>query len=403
MEKIRMKVCFVMPDKFPVPAVKGGAIETLVETLIENHDSDMDITVCSVYDQQAEEKVNNKRYKNVKFYWTYTSAAWKYVSDILYRAIRKITKSRILFFAPHYFQIAKLLRREKFDFIIVEGGDYACVLDITKQNYSPEKMIIHVHHHYLPDKYVANGYGIMIGVSQFVVDEYYKKCSEINLKKYVLRNCIDIPKFSKDVTEKQKLELRNKLGFKEEDYIVIFVGRILKVKGIHELIKAILKIQDTKVKLLIIGSPNFSEKKSTPYLQEVQYMVRENSDRIVFSGYIPNEKLYQYYKVGNLLCVPSMCEEAAGLVVLEGMAAGLPTIITKSGGMVEYVTEQTSVIVDREGLCENLTDIIRKLKSTPKITQSMTELSKQHVQQYSAEAYGRNFVYLMRRIGRGDT
>ena len=73
-----------------------------------------------------------------------------------------------------------------------------------------------------------------------------------------------------------------------------------------------------------------------------------------FTGYIENQKLYRYYQSADIQVIPSLWEEAAGLIAIEGMLSGLPLIITKSGGMIEYAPSNVAVWIDRDNIIPKL-------------------------------------------------
>lgn len=102
--------------------------------------------------------------------------------------------------------------------------------------------------------------------------------------------------------------------------------------------------------------------------------------------------------MADIQCVPSLCQEAAGLVVLEAMAEGIPTIVTRSGGMVEYVTEETSIIIEQKNVIENLKQAILFIKENPKIRKEMSEASKVQGKKFNTEIYYRDFVKIMKKI-----
>ena len=62
-----ISVCLIIPNAFPVPAVKGGAVETLVNNLLDENEiyGNLIITVVSIYDEQA--KMISSKYKNTEF------------------------------------------------------------------------------------------------------------------------------------------------------------------------------------------------------------------------------------------------------------------------------------------------------------------------------------------------
>ncbi|MDU1340365.1 MAG: glycosyltransferase family 4 protein [Clostridium butyricum] len=405
-----LKVCLILPDTFPVPAVCGGAIETLVTSLIKynNKNKKLDLTICSRYHSEAKILVEKMNCEYTHFLWTNPEKLKNKIKYFIFRVYRKIFKKEINRLRLHYGEISDFINngKEKFDLIITEGGDYKAVADICLDKYTTKDLAIHVHHHYIPSIDVCNKYGNVIGVSKFVTEEYLNSFNITDIKSFILKNSIDINKFNKSLIKREQIELRKKLGFSEKDFIMLYVGRIIDVKGIKELIKAILNIGDESVKLLIIGSPNFSEETKSDYLDELNNLVNQNRDKIKFTGYIENKNIFMYQSIANIQCVPSVWEEAAGLVVLESMAAGLPTIITKSGGMVEYANKDTSIIVDKENnLVENLSKAIIELKNDNSRIKKMSLACKEHVKQYDEINYYNKFVEIINdivKVGRDD-
>ena len=102
--------------------------------------------------------------------------------------------------------------------------------------------------------------------------------------------------------------------------------------------------------------------------------------------------------MADVQCVPSLWEEAAGLVVIEAMAEGIPTIVTNSGGMIEYVTEDTTLIVEREDIIANLKKTIFYMKEHPEVRKLMAEKAKIQSQKYDEVAYYKNFVETIFKI-----
>lgn len=405
-----LKVCLILPDAFPVPAVCGGAIETLVTSLIKynNKNKKLDLTICSRYHSEAKLLVEKMNCEYTHFLWTNPEKLKNKIKYFIFRVYRKIFKKEINRLRLHYGEISDFINnaKEKFDLIITEGGDYKTVADICLDKYTPKDLAIHVHHHYIPSIDVCNKYGNVIGVSKFVTEEYLNSFSSTDIRSFILKNSIDINKFNKSLIKREQIELRKKLGFSEKDFIILYVGRIIDVKGIKELIKTIITLRDESVKLLIIGSPNFSEETKSDYLDEVNNLVNQNRDKIKFTGYIENKNIFMYQSIANIQCVPSVWEEAAGLVVLESMAAGLPTIVTNSGGMVEYANKDTSIIVDKENnLVENLSKAVIELKNDNSRIKKMSLASKEHVKQYDEINYYNKFVKIINdivKVGRDD-
>ena len=386
----------IMGGVMPVPAVCGGAIETLITSVAKMYSKEdgFRLTVFSVYHKEA--VVAAKNYPDVRFVWTHTNTFWNLAKHAVFLAVRELTGKTIRMLQRHYNEIAPVLQNEKFDLILVEGGDEQAVIDIAK-GYTRDQLVFHAHIHFIPKEEVVKGFGHMLGVSEFVVREYQKAC-KMPVDAHVLRNAIDTDKFNKPVSSEKRRELREKLGLKEDDFVVLFVGRLIQVKGVLELIQAVLAIQDPHIKLLCIGSANFGKWAFSTYERTVKKLIAQNQGRILFTGYVDNAQVYQYASVANVQCVPSLWEEAAGLVVLEAMAEGLPLIVTKSGGIPEYVGRDAAVFVERDHIVENLQQAICYLKAHPEVRVQMTEKAKLQIGEYDEAAYYQNFVRIIRSI-----
>ena len=386
----------IMGGVMPVPAVCGGAIETLITSIVKKYSKEdgFRLTIFSVYHKEAVEAA--KKYPDVRFVWTHTNTFWNLAKHAVFLAIRELTGKTIRVLQRHYNEIAPVIQNEEFDLLIVEGGDEQAVIDIAK-GYTREQLAFHGHVHFIPEEKTVCGYVHMIGVSEFVVREYEKAC-KIPVDTHVLRNAIDLDKFNKKISEEERKKLRKKLGLQEDDFVVLYVGRLIQVKGILELMRAVLSIDDKHVKLLCIGSANFGKWAFSTYERKVKKLAKDNSERIIFTGYIDNGELYKYSLLADVQCVPSLWEEAAGLVVVEAMAEGIPTIVTNSGGMVEYINENTTLIVERGNIVGNLKKGIMYLKEYPEIRRQMSENAKIQSKKYDETIYYRNFVEMIDEI-----
>lgn len=386
----------IMGGVMPVPAVCGGAIEALIEIIVKQYSKQepFRLTIFSAYHKKAVEAA--KKYPDVRFVWTHTNTFWNLSKHAAFMTVRALTGKTIRVLQRHYNEIAPVIQREKFDLLIVEGGDEQAVLDIAK-GYRREQLVFHAHIHYIPKEPVVNGYGHMIGVSEFVVREYEKAC-KTPVRTHLLKNAINVERFSKTVQESQKKCIRAKLGLSEQDFVVLYVGRIISIKGVLELMQAVTGLPDANIKLLIVGSANFGKWAFSPYERKVKKLAQRHRDRIIFTGYVPNGKVYQYASLADVQCVPTLVEEAAGLVLLEAMAEGLPLVATRSGGVSEYVGEDTALLIERNNVVENLQEAICYLKDHPDARRQMAESAKKQGAQYNEDVYYQNFVELIHTI-----
>lgn len=386
----------IMGGVMPVPAVCGGAIETLITSIVKKYSKKdgFRLTIFSVYHKEAVEAA--KKYPEVRFVWTHTNTFWNLSKHAVFMTVRALTGKTIRVLQRHYNDIAPVIQKEKFDLLIVEGGDEQAVIDIAK-GYRREQLVFHAHIQFIPKEEVVKGFGHMIGVSEFVVREYEKAC-RIPVNTHVLRNAIDVNKFNKKVSEAEREKLRKKLGLRQDDFVILFVGRLIQLKGILELMQAVLSIPDKHVKLLVVGSANFGKWAFSSYEKRIKKISEQNRDRIIFTGYVDNAEIYKYASVADVQCVPTLVEEAAGLVVLEAMAEGLPLIVTKSGGVVEYIDETVALIIEKDNIIEKLKRAIVYMKEHPEVRRRMIENARIYSNKYDEASYYRNFVELINII-----
>lgn len=390
------KICVIMGGVMPVPAVCGGAIETLITSIAKQYSSEdgFALTICSVYHPEAVKAA--KQYPAVRFFWTHTRSVKNLFLHAIFLGVRMTTGKCIRSMQRHYNEIAELFQREKFDLIIAEGGDTQAIIDIAK-GYHRDQFVSHVHIHYLPPENVVKNYGHVIGVSEFVTKEYLKVC-QMPVRVHVLKNAINVELFSTAVSDTKKRSIRKKLGLSETDFVILYVGRIMEIKGVLELMQAVTSLEDKQIKLLIMGSANAGKRSFSAYERKVRKLSAQNKNRIIFTGYVDNAEVYQYASVADVQCVPTLREEAAGLVVIEAMAEGIPTIVTNSGGMIEYVNEDTTLIVERDNIVEKLKTAICYMKGHPEERKRMSERARILSKQYDESAYYQNFCQLIREI-----
>ncbi|MBE3114421.1 MAG: glycosyltransferase family 4 protein [Actinobacteria bacterium] len=116
---------------------------------------------------------------------------------------------------------------------------------------------------------------------------------------------------------------------KSNKKIILFVGSLVELKGVHILIKAFNKIKEVypDLILLIVGQGRMKN--------ELELLVKKLNltDRVIFMGYMEKESLKKLYKIADLFVLPSM-SESFPRVLLESMAAGTPCLVSDIGAHI---------------------------------------------------------------------
>lgn len=125
-------------------------------------------------------------------------------------------------------------------------------------------------------------------------------------------------------------ELRERLGYTVEDFVVLYTGRLTEEKGVQDLISAFKRIDDSEVKLLIVGEGDYQDK--------LEKLSRPISDRVKFQGRVNYREMPEYYGGSDLYVLPTHWD-IQPLGCLEAMACGTPVIASDVGGVPEIVKD----------------------------------------------------------------
>lgn len=386
------KICLVAPGLLPVPATQGGAIETLMTSLIEENEKHhlIDLTVVAPHDDRSRTQADALRHTRFIMIPS-ASPLIKAKHRLMNAIVRRVSTSTRRSPSAFYDQVLHAIRHERFDAVILEGGPADGLSAYDKR--FPGKMWYHLHYTPGADQPFFSSASRVMAVSDFAGMRWRENCTNHRSEVVTVRNGIDITRFTRTISPQERADLRSSLGFSDEDFVVMYCGRIMREKGILELLQAIEMIDDPHVKLMIIGSSNFGPSERTPYVDKVTALADRLGERVAYTGYVPNDRLYRYSKIADMQVVPSIWEEAAGLVGVEAMAAGLPLVVTRSGGIQEYVSSDCAITVNRDDhLISGLAQAITELLNDPDRRVAMSDAGVQRASSFDTESMYRRFV-----------
>lgn len=138
--------------------------------------------------------------------------------------------------------------------------------------------------------------------------------------------------------------------------ILLFVGRLIRIKGVHRLLKAMPLIAGRypDAVLVIVGSAYYNSRRTTGYTRLLHRLARVLSPgRVRFVPFVPHNRIQEWFVLADAAVVPSCNKEAFGLVNVEAMASGIPVIAARAGGMTEIVEHGvTGWLLEEAGLEE---------------------------------------------------
>lgn len=393
---MKNKICIITSGALPVPDVKGGAIERLMTMLAEENEKYglLDITVIGVYDKQAiavQQKFSKTKFVNL------LPKECKY--NIIRRWEGKIRwHVRERFYYDIHFRntypslVDSFIKKEghKFDLFVSEGYDYEALVTASKL-YGKDKVCWHLHMNPPFNPRIDKIYGKCVAVSEYIINKYRLQTSNSKENTAVIFNGIDTAIFQQEVSKEEHHELRKSLGLNDDDFVLVFCGRLVKVKGVKELIEAVLKCKNNKIKLLIIGSSNFGNGDEGSYPMEVKKLVHDHSDQIKFTGYIDNKDIYKYHKIADVGVIPSTYNDPCPLSMFEMITSGLPTIATAAGGMTEIGNTDCTIFVHLDNIVNELSSAINMLANNPQKSLDMHVAALKRSDVFSKDRFYKDF------------
>lgn len=205
-------------------------------------------------------------------------------------------------------------------------------------------------------KYFFNKCNYVIAPTQYV-----KK----NLLREGIKNIFVIPtgvEIKKN--NKSKIELREKYKFEYKDKIILHVGRVTKEKNIEMIIRAVKELGNEY--RLIITSDG-------PYKKE---LMKEKYKNIIFTGYLSEEKLKDYYKLSDVFVMASKTE-TQGLVLLEAVVNDLPVVVINAPVISDFVKE-TKIGLVTNNLSKSIKDLINNKKMQEDIKDNRKNVIKNY-------------------------
>lgn len=388
-----INIAIITSGFLPVPAVRGGGVEQLCTSIINKNEvyKKLNIDLYTVYDSQLE----NCCYNYTQIHQIKINKISRFIGKCLNRIMKSLNIG--LFIDLYAYKCSKIINNQpNYDYIIIENNMF--LFKIIKNNYKKKsKFIFHLHNdidnYYKPRrlcKYIADNAYKVLTVSNYMKERFSKVTKRINNIE-ILYNCIPLEKF-----QYKNNDLRKKYNIKEDDIVFLYCGRFSKEKGLLELIEAFNNLFNEKAKLLIIGSPIKNRILKYDVINEYSkkiYKNSQNNKKIIHVGYVSNDKLNMYYSVSDIVVVPTLCEEAFGLVAVEAMACSKPLIVTNSGGLMEIVDSNCALILDKKNILNELEKSMKIFLENPILIKKMGENSLKKVsKKYSEEKYYFNFL-----------
>ena len=177
----------------------------------------------------------------------------------------------------------------------------------------------------------------------------------------------------------------------DNEKIILYVGRLVYEKGIQNLISAMPKIlqgyNDTK--LIIAGKGGMIDE------LKAQANRMGLGNKVYFTGYLNSKQVQKMYKCADIAVFPSTYEPF-GIVALEAMLAGIPTVVSDIGGLNEIVTHGVDGMKSYAGNPNSIADSVLTLLYDHQLCDNISKKAKNKVKEqfnWNKIAQDTHFIY----------
>lgn len=186
---------------------------------------------------------------------------------------------------------------------------------------------------------------------------------------------IDLERFAPKNPQSAEVQaLRLQLGIPAGSLVLGFVGRLVKDKGIRQLVEAFEMLRKTRPELCLLLLGDFEN--GDPVEPDVRRYI-ESTAAVIRPGYVPDTA--PYYPLMNVLALPTY-REGFGQVSLEAQASGIPVVTTTATGAVDSVIDGVTGILVPVRDSHALAAAIEKLLSDPELCSRMGKAGRDWVE-----------------------
>jgi glycosyltransferase involved in cell wall biosynthesis len=182
---------------------------------------------------------------------------------------------------------------------------------------------------------------------------------------------------------------RKELGLKDDVFYTISVGRLVARKGFDFLIRSLAKINNDKIKALIIGDG--------PEKENLKKLAKSLNipDRVIFLDSVSDERKFQYLAAADIYILSSV-HEGFGIVLQEAMQVGLPIIATNNGGQVDFIKDGENGFLIKFGDEKMLVERIEEILNNKELKNKFSEYNKKDVKKFDVEKICHQYLCLIK-------
>lgn len=399
------RICILSAGTLPVPPVKGGAVENLIDIILRKNEDTKNAkyTVASVYDKTAAHK--SSEYAQTEFYFVKEPLPVVLLDRIVYFLAgivfrQKANSFRCIFQRLFYINSTrKMLLENDFDCVIAENhiSLFLVMKDRRMKRKYGEKFIYHAHNEAQSGTFGCRrqieNCPLILTVSDFISKSWKAMFPNGRAEYKCVMNGIDISLFSQELSEEERLALQKKLSINQGDFVIIFAGRLVEGKGILQLARVFARLPVPNKKLLIVGAAFFGSMAKSPIQKKLEEILEPCKNDVRFTGYIPYSEMWKYYKISSVAGFVPVWNEPCALTNIEAQASSLPVVTTMSGGIPEYSNPESRILLPIDGrLEESVYEKIMWLYENPGLQSEYGKKNAEYAKIFSIENFYKSFI-----------
>jgi glycosyltransferase involved in cell wall biosynthesis len=206
---------------------------------------------------------------------------------------------------------------------------------------------------------------------------------------------VDLSRFESSVLPTPD-EARKNLGLPCDVPIIGIVGRMQRWKGIHTVIEAMPSLlkKNPDIHCLIVGGRHPFE---TAYFDEMEALIEKLNlqGSITLAG--QQQNIPEWMQAMDI-CIHASSDEPFGIVVIEAMALGKPTVAGADGGPTEIITPNIDGLLAPYNDHKALSDAILYYLDNPEFATQFGERAKRRAQDFSVQQYAKKFIFSLQQM-----
>lgn len=186
----------------------------------------------------------------------------------------------------------------------------------------------------------------------------------------VIPNAVDADRFR---PRDRGGEIRRRYGIRDDEDVILYVGRIVYHKGLEYLTESI-KHMDKDTNLMLVGTGDFKDS-----LKEI-IIENQLGNQVFFAGRVPNKELPFYYNASDVFVLPSVSRlEAFGIVALEAMASEVPVVVSDIPGVREVITPEENGLLAEPMNPGDIAEKVKRVLNDPEMAKEMGKKGRERV------------------------